>query len=71
MIMLGIGISWPHIDVLVVALTVENHNAHPILVDNGSLGDILYWSAFKKLKLSWDKIVPVHFPLMGFTGEQV
>ena len=39
----------PHTDALVVMLTVAHHNIHRILVDNGSLADILYWSAFKKL----------------------
>lgn len=43
----------------------------PDLVDNGSLADILYWSVFEKLKLGREKIVPVHFSLMGFTCEQV
>lgn len=64
------GISWPHNDALVVALTIANHNVHLILVDTGSSIDILYWSIFEKLKLSRDRKVPVNFPLMGFAGEQ-
>jgi hypothetical protein len=36
------SVSLPHIDALVVTLTVANHNNHHILVDNGSLADILY-----------------------------
>jgi hypothetical protein len=31
----------PHTDALVVTLTIANHNIHSILVDNGSLADIL------------------------------
>jgi hypothetical protein len=62
------GMSLPHIDALVVTLTVANHNIHHILVDNGSLADILYWSAFKKLNLRQERIVPTSYPLMGFTG---
>jgi len=65
------GISWPHNDALMVTLTIANHNVHRILVDNGSSVDLLYWSAFEKLKLSRDKIISVHFSLMGFKGEWV
>jgi hypothetical protein len=63
------GISWPHNDALVVALTIANNNAHQILVDNRSSSHILYRSTFEKLKRSRDKLIPVHFPLMGFVGE--
>ncbi|XP_059431557.1 uncharacterized protein LOC132165069 [Corylus avellana] len=56
---------------LVVTLTVANHNVHRILVDNGSSANILYWSAFRKLNLGQEKIIPTSCPLMGFTGEQV
>jgi hypothetical protein len=37
-----VGISWPHNDALVVALTITNHNVHRILVDDSSSVDILY-----------------------------
>jgi hypothetical protein len=46
------GVSRPHSDTLVVTLMIANHNVHRILVDNGSSVDILYWSAFEKLRLS-------------------
>lgn len=65
------SMSLPHTDALVVTLTMANHNIHHILVDNGSLADILYWSTFKKLNLGQERIVPTSCPLMGFTGEQV
>jgi hypothetical protein len=41
------GVMMPHDDELVVTLTVANHMIHQILVDNGSLADILYWPVFK------------------------
>jgi hypothetical protein len=62
------GISFPH---TVVTLIVANHNVHHILVDNGSSANVLYWSAFKKLNLGQERVIPTGFPLMGFTGEQV
>ncbi|XP_059436919.1 uncharacterized protein LOC132170010 [Corylus avellana] len=66
-----VGISHPHTDALVVTITVANHNVHRILMDNGSSADILYWSAFKKLNLGQERIVPTSCPLMRLTGEQV
>ncbi|XP_059431529.1 uncharacterized protein LOC132165036 [Corylus avellana] len=66
-----LSILHPHTDALVITLTVANHNVHLILVDNGSLADILYWSAFKKLNLGQEKNCPNQLYLMGFTGEQV
>jgi hypothetical protein len=65
------GVLQPHTDALVVTLIIANHNVHCILVDNGSLADILYWSAFKKLNLEQEKIVQTSCPLIGLTGEQV
>jgi hypothetical protein len=46
-----VGMLQPHTDALVGMLTIANHNIHCILEDNGSLVDILYWYAFKKLDL--------------------
>jgi hypothetical protein len=66
-----VGIYFPYSDALVVTLMTANHNVHRILVDNWSSTDILYWLIFEKLKLGREKIVLVHFLLMGFTGEQV
>jgi hypothetical protein len=50
---------------------MANRNTHHILVDNGSLVDILYWTAFKKLNLGQERVVSTNCPLVGFTGEQV
>jgi hypothetical protein len=65
------GVSLPHTHALVITLQMANHIIHRIFVDNGSLADILYWLAFMHMDISWDKIVPARYPLMGFAGEQV
>ena len=36
----------PHDDALVVSLQIGDYNMHGVLVDNGSLADILYYPAF-------------------------
>ena len=37
----------PHDDGLVVSIRIEDYNMHRVLVDNGSLTDILYYLAFQ------------------------
>ena len=37
----------PHDDALVVSIRIEYYNMHRVLVDNGSLADILYYPAFQ------------------------
>ena len=37
----------PHNDALVVSMRVGDYNMHQVLVDNGSLTDILYYLAFQ------------------------
>ena len=36
----------PHDDPIVISLTIMNYDAKRILVDNGSLADILFYDAF-------------------------
>ncbi|XP_059441921.1 uncharacterized protein LOC132174251 [Corylus avellana] len=65
------GVIFPHDDVLVVTLTVANHKIHRVLVDNGSLANILYWLVFKQMGVERNRIQPFDSPLVGFVGEQV
>ena len=41
----------PHDDALVVSLQVGDYNMLRVLVDNGSLADILYYSAFQQMRI--------------------
>lgn len=65
------GVLLPHTDALVVTLAIANHKIHRILVDTGSSADIFFKSAFDLMKINRGKLVPVRYPLVGFTGEQV
>jgi len=40
------GIKQPHDDPLVIMLTIEGFNTRRVLVDNGSLADVMYVMAF-------------------------
>jgi hypothetical protein len=42
-----------------------------MFVDNESLADILYWSAFRNMEINPEKVVSATCPLLRFTREQV
>jgi hypothetical protein len=65
------GVSLPHIDTLVVTLTIANYQTRWILVDTGSSDDILFKSAFDHMGVPREKVVPVSCQLQGFAAEKV
>jgi hypothetical protein len=66
-----VGVSLPHIDALVVTLTVENYQTRRILVDTGNSVDILFKSAFDYMGVPREKVVLVSCHLQAFAGEKV
>ena len=44
---------------------------HRVLVDNGSLADILYYPAFQQMRIDREQLVPVNAPLVAFRGMRV
>ena len=65
------GVKQPHIDPLVITLTIEGFNTKRILVDNGSSADIIYPPAFQQLKLDLGRLCPFDSPLVSFNGDRV
>ena len=65
------GMKQPHNDPLVIMLTIKGFNTKKILVDNGSLVDIIYLPAFQQLKLDPGKLRPFDSPLVSFSGDRV
>ncbi|GFY84700.1 hypothetical protein Acr_03g0014740 [Actinidia rufa] len=63
------GLHLPHDDALVVSAVIANFNVQRILIDSGSSADILFVSAFEKMKIGLDKLHPFHTPLIGFGGN--
>ena len=65
------GCQHPHDDPLVIKAVVANKAIHRVLVDNGSLADIIFASAFDKMGIGREKLEPVNTHLRGFSGDKV
>ena len=65
------GCQHPHDDPLVIRAVVANKAIHRVLIDNGSLADIIFASAFDKMGIEREKLEPVSTHLRGFSGEKV
>ena len=65
------GIKQPHDDPLVIMIMIKGFNTRRILVDNGSLADIIYLSAFQQLKLNPKRLRPFESSLVSFSGDKV
>ncbi|GFZ18321.1 hypothetical protein Acr_27g0000600 [Actinidia rufa] len=63
------GLHLPHDDALVISAVIANFNVQRILIDSGSSADILFISAFEKMKIGLDKLHPFHTPLIEFGGN--
>ena len=65
------GCQHPHDDPLVIRAIVANTTVHRVLVDNGSSANIIFTSAFDKMRIEREKLEPVSTHLRGFSGEEV
>ena len=65
------GVKQPYKDPLVIMLVIEGFNTRRIFVDNGSLADNIYLSAFQQLKLDPGRLRPFDSPLVSFSGDRV
>ncbi|XP_028100372.1 uncharacterized protein LOC114299735 [Camellia sinensis] len=62
-------IHMPHNDALVVTLRVKDFNIKRILIDQGSSVEIMYYDAFKQMKLEDKDLAPATSPLVGFNSQ--
>lgn len=56
-------------DVLVVSIRMINARVKKVMIDIGGFANILYFDAFKKLKLLANELIFMIFSLMGFMGN--
>ena len=67
----GRGIQQPHDDPLVIMLRVEEFNIHRVLINYGSVADIIYLPAFQQMKLDKKRIRPFTLPMVSFTRDRI
>ena len=60
-----------HDNALVISIRVGDYNMHRVLVDNGSLADILYYPVFQQMGIDKERLIPTNAPLAGFGGSRV
>ena len=65
------GCQFPHDDPLVKKAVVANKTIHRVLIDNGSLSNIIFASAFDKMGIGKEKLEPTSTHLHGFSGDKV
>ena len=61
----------PHSNALVITARVTNRNVYCLMVDDGSVVDILYLSAYKRMSLTEDDLDPDSSLLYSFTRDHV
>ncbi|KAF8115363.1 hypothetical protein N665_0028s0025 [Sinapis alba] len=59
----------PRNDLLVVELTIQNINVARILVDSGSLADIIFKRTLERMEIDLSTIVEYPSPLLGISGK--
>ena len=64
-------VKQPHDNSLVIMLKLEDFNIHQVLVDNGSLTDLIYLPAFQHMKPSREMPRPFTSPLVSFIGDRI
>ncbi|GAA0171857.1 hypothetical protein LIER_25796 [Lithospermum erythrorhizon] len=66
-----VGLELPQDDPLEISLIIANFVVARMLVNTGSLADILYLQTYDRLGLPWKHLKPVSTPLTGFIRQLV
>ncbi|XP_052172161.1 uncharacterized protein LOC127788085 [Diospyros lotus] len=64
-------VHWPHNDAFVVRARIGNIEVQKIMVDTGSLINVMYRGCFDQMGLGPDQLIASPEPLYGFTGNAV
>lgn len=60
----------PHDNALDISLSIVYFNTRRVLVDNGSLADILYYPTFQQIKVNKECLLPSDTQLVEFSGTK-
>jgi hypothetical protein len=63
--------DYPHNDAMVMSCVIEGFLVNNVLVDTGSVADIIFAKAFRQMQEQDDKIHDAMHPLCGFGGKQI
>ena len=61
----------PHDDALLITLRIGDYDVKRVMVDDGSIAEIMYPDLYKGLKLKPKDLIPYSSPLMSFNGKLV
>ena len=64
-----IGTVQPHDDTLVITLRIGGYDVRRVMVDQGSVVEIMYPDLFKGLNLKIEDLTPYNSPLVSFEGK--
>ena len=66
-----VGTTQPHDNALLITLRIRGYNVKRVMVDGGSVAEIMYPDLYKGLKLKPENLMPYGSPLMSFDGKLV
>jgi hypothetical protein len=58
--------DYPHRDVMVISYVIKGFVIHNVLIDTGSVVDVIFIKAFRQMQDPEDKLQDTAFPLCGF-----
>ena len=66
-----IGTIQPNDDALVITLRIEGYDVKRVMVDQGSVAEIMYLDLYKGLSLRVEDLTPYSSPLVSFEGNVI
>ena len=66
-----LGTIQPHDDALVVTLRISGYDVKMVMIDQGSVAEIMYLDLFKGLHLKPENLTAYSSPLVSFEGKMV
>ena len=66
-----IGTTQSHDDALLITLRIGDYDVKRLMVDGGSVAEVMYLDLYKGLRLKPEDLMPYSSPLMSFDGKLV